>query len=242
MATKKTKDVLSEKLAAAQTALLTGRARDYSQAKAALEKEIDEYNTLTRRAKYKEMQATDNPFEAFARTVFYTGKRTKENKDSKTGVVDSITVEDMSRRLNLKEFVECIKADKEILSEIGNLQTLLLVRKREVLKLSDADYAKESFLYCRIVKEKESGKTPDSNTQICKKLQGILDMAGLEYRVTNKDFGFIMQCCFLHDSKAVGRVKPCTAGKFMSLIVDVMAHYVQGIDYSVLEKEQKKSA
>lgn len=244
MATKKTnkKDAMATKLSAAENALLTGKAKEYSLAKAALDKEVEEFNTNARHAKYAEFAKTDSPFIAFANAVKYDGKRVKETRNKDTKVVESISVIDTDRRLNLKEFVEYCKIDTTMLKEIAELLTVLTVREQNICKLKHEDYDKQSPFFCRVVKAKEAGETPDSNTQICKRIQNIMDGAGIDCRVINPDMHFIQQCSFVHDSKGIARVKPVPAGKFMTIIVDMMAHFVQGIPYSVFIKEQKKDA
>lgn len=243
MATKKTTPTTIEgRLEVAKAALANGKATDYAKAYADLDRAVNTFNTEVRNGCYAKFAKAPHPFVAFAGAVFYDGKRIKVTRNNESKEVEGITVEKASRRLNLKEFVEFCKFDKKILDEISELQTLLTIREREICTLKHEDYLTHDRFFCRTVADKMAGKTPDSNTQICKKIQGILDMAGVECRIVNPDMHFIQQCSFVHDPKGIARVKPVTAGKFMTIVVDMMAHFVQGIEYSILIKEQKKSA
>lgn len=235
-------EVLEEKRKTAETALLAGKAKDYADAKVDLDKAAEEYNTLLRYAQYDKFVESGNPFVAFASAVFYTGKRVKETRNKETKALEGVVVEDEKYRLKLREFIEYKKLDTSMLRDISDLLTVLTVREKEIVKLSHEDFVTKSRFFCDIVREKEAGGTPDSNTQICRRIQGIMDKAGIECRVTNLDMHFIQQCSFVHNGKGIAQIKSVTAGKFLSVVVDVMAHFVKKIPYSVLEKEQKKSA
>jgi hypothetical protein len=235
-------EIVEEKRAAAEKALLAGKAKEYSTAKADLDKAVDEYNTLVRKTVYDKFLKSDKPFVEFAGTVYYDGKRAKETRNNDTKVVEGVTVEGAKYRLKLKEFVEYGKIETKMLREISDLFTVLTIREQGIMTLKHEDFVKQSQFFCRVVADKESGKTPDSNTAICRRIQGIMDMAGIDCRVMNLDMHFIQQCSFVHNGKNIAQIKPVTAGKFVSVVVDMMAHFVQGIPYSILVKEQKKDA
>lgn len=233
------KDV-REKLFAAKYAF-SGNDRDaYATAKADLEKAVEQYNVMVQKALFEEFGESDKPFIAFANAFTYEGFRVKETVDRETKVATGIETAKVSRRLSLRDFIKTNGYDASILTDISKLLTLLTIRENNIMQLSHDDFAKKSPFFCKVVTAKSEGKTPDSNTQICRAIQGILEKCGIECKVINPDMHFIQQCAFVHDARGKCRVKPVSEGKMQSIMVDVMNHFVAGTAYSVLEKKQKE--
>lgn len=234
-------EIVEKQRVAAEKALLSGKAKEYESAKTKLKEVVDEYNLLARRVEYTRMKTEPLPFVAFAKTVTYKAKKVNETRNKVTKELDGVEVQTTERRLNLREFIDYAEIESKMINNIAKLQATLIVREKKILELTPEVFAKESGLVVDVVRAKSEGKTPDSNTAICKLIQSIADEAGIECKIINPDMYFIHTCAFVHDSKGIARVKPVTDGKFVSIIVDLFAHFVQGIPYSILIKEQKNA-
>ena len=232
---------VAAKLETAKAAFSSKDLDAYASAKADLQKSVDEYNVVAQKTVFAECAKAENPFAAFAAAFTYNGLRVKETKDKETQVVTGVETDTAQRRLSLRGFIKENEYDSSILVDIAKLLVLLTVRENNIMSLSHEDFAKKSLFFCKVVSEKAKGKTPDSNTQICRAIQNIMDKCGISARVINPDMHFIQQCAFVHDARGKCRVKPVTDGKFQTIMVDVMNHFVAGTAYTVLEKKQKEN-
>lgn len=232
---------MNAKLEAAKAAFSSKDLDAYAVAKAELETAVNECNIMVQKNLYDDFAKQEKPFAAFATAFTYEGFRAKETKDKETQLVTGIEIEKVNRRLSLRGFIKEKSLDNTILTDISKLLTLLVVRENNIMQLSHEDFAKKSPFFCKVVSEKSKGGTPDSNTQICKAIQGVMEKCGIECRVINPDMHFIQQCAFVHDARGKCRVKPVTDGKFQTIMVDVMNHFVAGTSYSVLEKKQQEN-
>ena len=229
-------------LASVKTAYASGNTVEVGKARAKLKEAVDNNNKISQNAVFKKCVESEKPFETFAKEFTYPALKVKEIRDKNNPeMILGMETEPCQRRLNIGTFVEKCNMDGTILSDIKALFTTLYIRMNNIIKLTPADLAKESVFFCQTVKQKEAGKTPDSNTQITKMLQGILAKCNVKGRVTNRELLFLQQCSFVHDAKGKCRMKKVTDGKFNSIIVDVMNHMVEGTEYTLLEEKQKKN-
>lgn len=230
------------RLTEAQTQLSAKNFDGYSKAKKALDDAIAEYNSCKQKSLFRGFKDSGAPFVAFSKAFFYEGKRTVEARNPETGELNGISVENGNYRMSLKKFIDTCELDGTVISDISKVLDLLVIREKQIFEVKPDDYAKVSAFFLNVVKKKAAGETPDSNTQITKMVQGIMEKCGIECRITNHDMHYLAQCAFNHNAKAKGSLKVVTPGKFQTIFVDVMNHFTEGTSYSVLEKKQKDNA
>lgn len=122
-------------------------------------------------------------------------------------------VEDKMRQIDLVKLAKyCgIKCDWQYMIEKFN--QLLCLRAARELKLPKAEVNKicDSFYMNKLSRAVELGETPDSNTQICKQLQTIMDAMVFEdngkgkniYKVNNHDVAYLLMCYTQKGRKAL---------------------------------------
>lgn len=239
------KATADKQLATVNAALKKGNTEEYLKAVANLEKTVVELNISLRRIEYRACKSSGEPFVEFAKRFSYDGIKLKKFLDPNTGDLLRWVFAKTTPRLSLEEMVEYCELDEGILRDITKVLTLLEIRENDIMKLTHEDFLKKSPYFCDVVREKESGKTPDSNRQICMAIQGIVDKMGFSKenckkapKILNNDMNYLQQCAFVHNSKGKCQVKPVSKKRFWSIMMDLMAHFVDDIDYAVLEKKR----
>lgn len=236
----KCEKAITEKLAKTQEALRLGKKPEFNENLESLSKEVDDYNSAAQKVVFCECLATEKPFVTFANKFFYTGKKVDVKRDQKTNAVMSVSIVEKTPRLSLDKFVRDGDLDKTILNDITKLLDVLYIRMNNIVKLSSSDLAKKSIFFCDVVKKKEAGETPDSNTQLTKMLNAVLAKMGIEAKTTNRDLLWIQQNSFNFDPKSKCSYKAVNDHKFCTILCDVANHFTEGTEYSVLERKVKE--
>lgn len=238
----KSEATIDELVLKANEALKADSIKVFDDAMESLDKEIANYNAMAEKAAYDACLAAEKPIVELATVFFFTGRRSVEERSKDTKKLMAIKVEPTSRRLSLSKFIKNYGLDRGVLTDINHLYERFVIREKKVLTLSAIElrdeYKKGSSFFKECVDSLKSGGTPDSNTQIAKSLQNIINSCGVEKRVTNHDIHMLQQWLFNHDAKNKGTSKVVTSGKFESYIVDVLNHHITGAAYTVLEKQR----
>ena len=214
-------------------ALKAEKLTDYEAAYTKLEKAVKEYNIIAEHRVFDECVSAKNPIEALASRFWYTGLKIVVEHDEETKKTNWVSTDDVNRRLSLQGFVKYCNLPREILKkslefkEIAYLHAVGFFAEKPQ-KISDlSDYCKTLIL------QKKAGETPDSNTQMVKRLQNIIDAAGIEYRVTNKVLFYVDKCLFVHDAKNKCSLKMIPDSKMYTVVMDVLNHIVEKTPFQV---------
>lgn len=156
-------------------------------------------------------------------------------------------IEDKMRQIDLVKLAKyCnIKADWQYAIEKFN--QLLTLRAAHELKLTKKEIEKicDSFYMNKLSREVELGGTPDSNTQICKQLQKIVDDMVFEddgkgknkYKVNNHDVAYLLMCYTKKNNKKALTVSTAKHSVVHRLVMDiehrVVLGKVYGLDYKI---------
>lgn len=152
---------------------------------------------------FGELKKAENPVKAAIERHSYLVLSHRPMREE--GVVTGFElVEDKVRQIDLVRFCKFCDLSTDWQFKVEKFNQLLALRAANELKLSKAQINKicDSFYMNSLARQVEMGKTPDSNTAICKQLQQVLDAVLFEdngkgknvYRVNNHDVAYILMC------------------------------------------------
>lgn len=228
---------LDVKLALTKQALADNDIVSYQSNFGDLEDSVDMYNEHVGQFECAKFLKEENPFLEIAKAYEYTGKKVKTTRNKVTKAIETISIEDASIKFDLGAFIRQGKLDTTILTDIDNLLSLLYLRLVRMFSVNENDLPKKTMFFFESKREAENGGSPDSNTQICKKLQGIIDKTKIGGRITNKDMLFIQEAAFGHDTKGKCTLKAINDKRFVLVVFNVMNHFAAGTPYSVYERK-----
>lgn len=107
--------------------------------------------------------------------------------------------------------------------------------------------ARQSYLFQDLAAKKKKGETPDSNTQIVKLIQTIVDQVAFKddgtgknvYKCTNHDIAFLHDAITKFEPKAKCAVSLLNERQFRSVMMSLFAHCVTNEKYAVLYKNKE---
>lgn len=242
--------LVEEAKANANAALLGGSVADYSKSIAELKKRVDDLNIMLKRAEYEKFLETPNPIIAAVKQFSYVAYRIKETRDKETDAITGVLVETNTRRIDLADLVKYGELDKAWLFHCAELRALFHLRSVHVFEITSAMLAKESFFFSSQARKKANGETPDSNTQIVRLIQTIIDEAIFvddgtgknAYKCTNHDIAFIEKCFSKLDVKEKCTIATINDRQFQMVMMSVFEHCL-GEAYKVKSTQrQKKNA
>lgn len=213
----------------------------YNEAKSKLDGSVKEYNGLLAYEVYDELLKTDSPVVEAVKRYEYEGLRVKEIRETETHIVTGVEIETKTHQINLLDFFKYSKIDNTFETDCQGFNQLLTLRCAKILGLSDTELKNISKTYymSKIVTSIELGKTPTSNTQVCKKLQEVIDCV----LPTDKDGKSIYKCnshdvayldaCYAKRGKASLSVAMAKHDFLRRLVTDIMHRIVCGETYSV---------
>lgn len=220
-------------------------------------KEIEsEYVSEVAKKVYDECLATDNPMKtAITRYSFPILSHKDEKVD---GIVTNrVFVGDRVKQLDLLEL--CVYSQRNKLPNALNdkwqfdaetLNQLLCMKLAKELGFKDKDIEKlaGSYFMSAVAKRMKAGDTPESNTQVCKHLQTVVDGILFEadakgkniYKCNNHDVAFLVEC-YARKGKNALSIKTAKHEYIRRLIADVMYRIVTKGVYTVEYKIAKGS-
>lgn len=204
----------------------------YAAKKTALENAVDEWNANLQNVAYEELIQQECPIIAAVKMFYVEGYKVKETTDKETGKITDVTLEKRSRRIDLKKFCEWGHLDTAWVHSAAELRDLLEARETEVYSLKPSELAKKSYYFLAVMRKKESGETPDSNTQIVRLLQRVIDEAIFVdngsgknvYKCTNHDLAFIQDAVTKFDPKKKCSIAMLNERAFQTVMMSVFAH------------------
>lgn len=203
--------VVEARAQALNDAIRSGDLKLYTAAEEALKEAEATYLKDKRNAVYEELAATKEPVrEALTRLEFQTVAH-KINREN--GITTDVTIHmDKNVRIDLLEFCRRygIACDWKHLIDKYRLLLAFSVGIKLGFSTDELRAMNNSQTIMEIIRKKEEGKTPDSNTSLVKGLQEIFDAILFDdngkgknvHKVLNKDVEFLTIHCFKGGKKA----------------------------------------
>lgn len=200
----------------------------------------------------KAEQTGENPIKLAIEKYQYEVLSHKTNRNE-SGMVESIESTVRIRQLDLVKFCKRCRIDTSWQYAVETFNQLLALRVANELKLSKKKILEicDSFNMNKLAKRAEAGETPDSNTQICKHLQAIIDKVLFEdngkgknkYSVNNHDVAYILHTYCKRSNKKVLSVAVAKNSFMHTLLMDVMhrvvTNKVYDLEYAMIKKQEQ---
>ena len=220
----------------------------YAEHYAKLERQVKSHNGDIVNCEYDRLSKESDPMIAAVKQFYVELKRVVEDKDKDTGRVTGVNIETKKARIDLAKFCDFAKLDKSWINDTTRLLALLVSKKKNLLAMSSEELAKESLIFNEVVQELKDGETPNSNTQIVRLIQTIVDGAIFvdngkgenAYRCTNHDILFISEAILKFNAKEKCTLDSMNDRQFQSVMMSVFAH-ILGEAYAIKEAKSRKS-
>lgn len=245
----KCRESAEEALATVKGALLKGDKAAYDTAMLALTTEVDAYNQALCNVEYVKFMGASNPMIAAVQKFFIDLTKIKEVTHKETGAVTDVEFVTKSARIDLEKFCEFAELPTKWASDCSKLLALLALSVTDVYKMKSSDLASKSYYFITQARKKQDGETPDSNTQIVRLLQEIIDetvpvidekTGKNRYKCTNHDLAFIRDCVTKLDTKEKCTIATINERQFKNVMMSVFAHCL-GEAYQVKAPKIKKA-
>ena len=216
----------------------------YNMCKENLDKELTSLNSAVKTQVYVQLAESPMPIAKAVATYYITSYKLVEEHDKTTGAIKGLDIAKVTNtRLNIADFVKFAKLDKDWLYKCDQLLALMQLRKTDVYALSEADLLATSPFFIRKANEKLAGNTPDSNTQVVKLLQEIVNETigngEQKYKVTIHDIMFIEDAVYSYNRKAECAIKATRSAQFVYVIVSVLFKILNDKAYEVQNNKIK---
>lgn len=213
-----------------------------SQAETALKAAESSYAKTKEEEVFEDLKAEENPVKAAIIKHSYNIVSHKVNREN--GEITSYElVLDKLRQIDLLKFCKYCSLPTAWQYKVEKFNQLLALRTANDLKLSKAKIKQisDSFYMNKLAREIDLGGTPDSNTQICKQLQMVVDAVIYEdngkgknlYRVNNHDVAYLLMVYTQRNNKKVCSVRIAKNSYMHKLVLDVMHRILTGKVYDL---------
>ena len=248
------REVAEASLEAVKTALTKNDMDAYNKGKTELEKKVKALNISICNVAYEEFTHEPNPMIAAVRAFHIKTVKITEVRNDETGAITDIRLDSRDSRIDLERFCDfCIAnkiegINKDWANKSSKLLALLVLRVTNVFALKPSELASKSYYFISAANRKKDGETPDSNTQIVRLLQEIIDDAIFvdngkgqnEYKCTNHDIAFIQSALTKLATKEKCTIQTINERQFKTVIMSVFAHCL-GEAYKVKAAKIKNS-
>lgn len=228
----KCKQDADAKLEELRTALRDKDLEKYNDCLTVLKKSVDDLNKVMCNMQYAEFLKAENPIIAAVQAFYVDVYKVKEDRAKESEAIVGVNLERKKSRVDLKKF--CVFGELPLTwsYDASKLLALLSLREVDVYAIKPAELAKKSFYFAAQVRAKKEGETPDSNTQIVRLLQKIIDETVFvddgtgknRYKCTNHDMAFIQDAVTKLDTKEKCTIAMLNERQFETVIVSVLAH------------------
>ena len=241
------RDDVNTHLASVRAALKDGDLDAYGNGMTALKKAVGELNVVLCRKQYSEILKSPAPIIAAVNAFYIDTVKIKEERGKDSEKVTGVNIEPKKSRIDLEKFCEFGDLDRTWAKLCNELLALLTLREVNVFAMKPADLAKHSNYFIAQARAKKEGETPDSNTQVVKLLQRIIDAAIFvddgtgknAYKCTNHDLAFIQDSVTKRETKDKCTVGMLNERQFKGVMLDVFAHCL-GEAYKVKSSQKNK--
>ena len=215
--------------------------------------EIDYQNEMAK-VVYQECLATENPMLSAITKYSYNVIAHKDKKEEDI-VVERVLNDDKVRQIDLLKFCKYsqdIKAKNKLdcawQYDVMAFNQLLCLRSAKELKFTPAQVKKiaQTYYMEELARKINLGETPDSNTQICKQLQAVVDKILFKddgkgknaYKVNNHDVAYMLMI-YTKKGKSALAVQVAKHDFMRRIIADVLYRIVTDGKYSLEYKQIK---
>lgn len=248
------KTLIVKNIADYNEALHNGNLKVMNELDVALKQYEANYSQLVAKHLYDECLATENPIKTAIERYSYNVLGHKDIRVEDV-VTERVLKEDRVRQIDLLKFCKYTKETNQInalstdwIYTVMKFNQLLCMRSAKELKFTDKqinDIA-STFYMKQVARDIELGKTPDSNTQICKQLQTCVneilfidDGNGKNsIKVNNHDVAYLLMLYTTKGHKALS-IQVSKHDTLCRLIVDVIYRILTNAKYSLEYKEMK---
>lgn len=200
----------------------------------------------------KSEKTGENPVKLAIEKYQYEVLSHKANRDD-NGAIESIEMAYRMRQIDLVKFCKRCRLDTSWQYSVESFNQLLALRVATELKLSKKKILEicNSFNMNKLAERAEAGDTPASTTQICKKLQAIIDKVLYEdngkgkntYSANSHDVAYILHTYCKRSSKKALSVAVAKNSFMHTLLVDVMHRIVTGkvydLEYAMVKNSEQ---
>lgn len=244
----KAKQAADEALAATKVALGSKNIDEYKKSKKVLDEKVRDWNIVRDKLLYTELLSAENPMIEAVQRFYKMDKKVKEETSKDDDTITDVKFDYKKARIDLRAFCEYASLDLSWAEDSAKLLDLLSLREIDVFTMSPAELAKKSYYFISKANKKMEGETPDSNTQIVRLLQQIIDEAIFVddgngknvYKCTSHDIAFIQDSATKMDTKEKCTITMMKPRFFESVMMGVFAHCL-GEKYSVKVNKPKKN-
>lgn len=220
----------------------------YGKAMAKLKDDVADYNTMLKKVAYDNLGATESPMIEAVKQFYVEIFKIQEDRDD-AGNISGINLVAKKSRIDLEAFCKFNSFPTKWATDAAHLLDLLALKEIDVFKIPVTSLTSKSVYFLQKATEKKSGATPDSNTQIVKLLQTIIDEmifvddgAGKNaYKCTSHDLIFIHDAITKFDAKEKCTIQTMNARQFNTVLMSVLAHCL-GEAYTVKAAKSKAKA
>lgn len=223
-----------------------------SQAEAALKAAEDNYAETKEEEVFEALKAEENPVKAAI--IEHSYNVVTHHANRKKGVIIGYElVTDRLRQIDLLKFCKYCDLPTAWQYKVEKFNQLLALRTANDLKLPKSKVKDicDSFYMNKLAREIDLGGTPDSNTQICKQLQMVVDAIIYEdngkgknlYRALSRDVTYLLLTYTKRNNKKVCSVQVAKNSYMHKLILDVIHRILTGgvydLDYQIVKNPVK---
>ena len=239
---------VNAKLEGVREALRAKNLEQYGERFTELKKAVEDWNKVLSKKQYTEFLKADDPMIAAVSAFYIEVIKIKEDRAKDSETITGVNLEKKQARIDLEKFCEFGELNMSWAHDSAKLLALLSLRETNVYSIKPSDLAKKSFYFAAAVRAKKEGETPDSNTQIVRLLQQIIDEAIFvddgsgknKYKCTNHDLAFIQDAVTKMDTKEKCTIAMLNERQFKTVMMSVFAHCL-GEAYKVKPAKIKKA-
>ncbi len=206
------------------------------------------YADLKAQEVYSELMAKKLPMIAAIKRYSYLVIRHQEVRDSETKALTEFKLAEKERQIDLLKFAKFGDLDTFWEHNVSRFNQLLCLRAAQELGYTASEMSKlaKTYFLQKKAEELAQGKTPVSNTQLCKLLQSVIDAIlppadeekGNAYKCNNHDVRYLLMCYTKKGRNALS-VAVSKDGFLRNLVMDIMHRIIEGKLYSLEYKTKK---
>ena len=220
----------------------------YNKSMKTLDEDVKLLNKAMRNVEFSMLAKEENPIIAAVQKEEIDLIKVTVSKDKEDGSITGVNLELRKAKIDLEKLCDFARLDKTWAKNCDHLLDLLYLRECDVYSMKPSELAKKSYYFISQANKKKDGETPDSNTQIVRLIQEIIDGAIFvdngegknAYKCTSHDIAFIQDAVTKLDTKEICSVAMLTPRQFRYAMMGVFAHCL-GKSYTVKGLKTKNS-
>lgn len=242
MTPEKSKKDIETLIAKANALIKANKLQDYYELMPKLDEAEKKYAELKATAVYTDLAKLPMPIIEAIKAYSYEIVRHKETTNKETHKVESLELVEKTRQIDLLKFCKHAKLDTDWQYPVQKFNQLLCLRSAKELKYSASEIKQvvDKYFLDEQARKIEMGETPDSNTQICKQCQRVIDgiifnddgKGNNTYKCNNHDIAYLIMCYTKKGKERLG-VKTAQNDFLRRLIMDICYRILTNGRYTV---------